>query len=252
MFRLFLIDRLQSGLEKGNKKEEEKPALPPKRLRNRRVFERFNIDTKHLALMNEQDILLVRDVSQLGFSTEVSKRGFERLKKGDIYQCRLRYLNEIFTLKTKVTWKVKQFVGFEIVKPSQQVKRFMNRLIKPVEIGVSMEEVDKSLVNQDEESSDKRWFHASSGTDLFTWQEEDELKAWRLEDQAKFINWTKGDGIRTGKVKSKIKTIGVSDPWTNEYQNDDLKDPNLEQFAIDVFMAMQIDQKEKLLKTLTE
>ena len=76
----------KAGAAKGGKKKAAEPEPP---IRNRRVFARYNIDHKHLTLMNDQDILLVREISSKGFSTEVSPRGFARLVVGDVYDARV-------------------------------------------------------------------------------------------------------------------------------------------------------------------
>lgn len=248
MFRLFLVNLVQSG-KVIDQNASVKNSLPPRRHRNRRIYERFDIDYKHLSLMNEQDILIIRDLSENGFSTEVSDRGFKRLEIGDIYQCRLRYLGEIYEANAKVIWKSRRFVGFELVQPSAKIKNFMHRLLKPIAIGTSLQKVDEKF----EYSSDNEgmiWYHGPNATNFYIWQDDEGVvRSWRLEEKNKYIKWDTVRGIRTGQ-KSPIKTASVASPWESEFIEDAQPDKRMKQFATDVFMAMLLPTKAQLIESI--
>ena len=48
--------------------------------RNRRLFERYNVNQQHLTVLNDQDIFVVRDISAKGFSSDVSPRAMTAFK----------------------------------------------------------------------------------------------------------------------------------------------------------------------------
>lgn len=251
MFRLFLIDRLISAHQIDKSDEKRRNVLPARRLRNRRIYERFSIDNRHLALMNEQDILLIRDISENGFSTELSERGFQRLLVGDEYRCRIRYLSEIYDLNARVTWKAKQFVGFKISKTDDRVNSFLERLILPLEIGSSLEKVE--IGSTTEHENDRHWFQGRKETNLYLWQsDEGDLRAWQLENEDYYVEWNQGKGLETGQISVSDKIIGSDQPWEKTRRSNETVDPKLKQYAIDVIMAFQKEAKTEILDTLME
>ncbi|MEZ4742641.1 MAG: PilZ domain-containing protein [Bdellovibrionota bacterium] len=250
MFKLFLINRLLSA--QANESDSQVTAPSTRRKRNRRIYERYNIDNKHLALMNEQDILLVRDISETGFSTEVSPRGFERLKIGDIYHCRLRYLDEIYELEAKVTWKAKQFVGFEISETDARIKTFLARIIQPLEIGQSLKKVNRT--DEANNSLVKEEFQGNESTSLSLWYNNKygKLKAWQLEDDDVYIGWSDDSGLRTGRISVSDKIIGAKQPWEKIRHIDNAINPQSKQYAMDIIMAFSEEVKSEILESLSE
>ena len=248
MFRLFLIDLVRSGKDA---KTASKPALPPKRLRNRRIYERYDVDHKHLALMNDQDILLVRDLSERGFSTEVSPRSFKRFVVGDIYRCKLRYLGEIYASKTRVVWKSKGFVGFELVSPQPPLRSFMKRLLRPLSVGNSLEQVDpKFIESRDNEGMD--WYRGESATNIYLWKDDEgHLKAWKMELDRAIVQWSPVTGLSTGRKILSAKA-DFARPWDDKTMVDDQVDSTLKQFAVDVLMAAQLPRKTDILATIED
>src|SRR5690606_28845794 len=104
---------------------------------------------KHLTMMNEQDILLIREISAKGFSTQVSHRGFNRFQVGDVYAARMRYLGEIYDLDARVSWKSgKDTVGFELVTAERRTRDFMQRLLHPIALANSLRIVDAEFIKE--------------------------------------------------------------------------------------------------------
>ena len=250
MFRLFLINLLKSGKEGEQLLDRPKNVLPPKRLRNRRIYERFDIDHKHLSLMNDQDILLVRDLSEKGFSTEVSPRGFKRLVVGDVYLCRIRYLGELYDAQACVRWKSKGFVGFELLKASKNTKTFMSRLIKPIEVGTSLQKMDDRFIEL-HDNEGMTWYHGPNETNFYLWlDDEEELKSWKLEDNDRFIKWDPISGVITGKIIRDKQDPNTMTPWARTLSEDQSPNKDLKQFATDVFMVLQLPSKDKLIESI--
>jgi len=252
MFRLFLVNLLKSGKELDKAVDKSKNELPPKRLRNRRIYDRFDIDHKHLSLMNDQDILLVRDLSERGFSTEVSERGFKRLIVGDVYLCRIRYLGEIYDAEAGVRWKSKGFVGFELLKSSRQMKTFMRRLIRPIEIGTSLQKVDDRFI-QMHDNEGMNWYHGANETNFYLWEDDaGSLRSWKLESTDRFIKWDPVNGLSTGTVVQNSENTGhLLTPWQQVLEEDPSPDKDLKQFATDVFMAIQHTARDQLIESIT-
>ena len=256
MFRLFLRSKILSGdssVESQNTLKSRNAAAEA--MRNRRVFQRFPMDHKHLTLMNDQDILLVREVSAKGFSTEVAPRTIERLQEGDVYEGRVRYLKETYDLKARVAWKSAPFIGFEIVDCPGATLHFIKRLIRPMEIAFSLKEVDANFLTSGEES--KRWFHGDHNSDLYIWRDAGSasLAAWQLTFENSYVEWRAGNGLVTGSVKelaSSDGSIGGGGSFGGRSAEPDAKpDRDRRLFATDVLMAMpELDNTGELLRTL--
>lgn len=244
MFRLFLIERLSSG-----SKTSEKVALPKKQYRNRRLYERLNVDHKHMTLMNDQDILLIRNLSSHGFSCEVSERYFNKITVGDIYLCRLRYVNEIYELKAKVSWKDNNFVGFQLVEETPKIQAFIERLLRPLRIGSSLKKQD-SKVQQAPTEKTKIWFHGDEQSDLFVWvNDRAELSAWCLEIPPKYIEWHHDRGLESGSLTDP-ELPSLSAPWDKKRKKDQAIDQKLKQLALDIFQALDYERNDELIAPL--
>jgi hypothetical protein len=255
MFRLFLKKKLIAG-------EEKKSSLAAARIRanaqstianNRRELNRYNVDHKHLTLMNDQDILLVREISAKGFSTDVSTRGYERLCMGDVYEARVRYHRETYDLKARVAWKSEGVVGFELVETPKDTLNFIKRLLKPMEIAQSMQPVDPSFLRHEVEN--KAWFHGDDDSDLYIWREgeSDNIKAWQLAIGNSYITWDDRTGIQTGTISQNAapeKILGH--PMSPLQKPDKDIDSGKRQLAIDVIMALHDPVKDLILETLGE
>jgi hypothetical protein len=249
MFRLFLIDRLVSASEVEKADQSRKNTPPSKRLRNRRVYDRFNIDSKHIALLNDQDILPIRDVSEFGFSTEVSDRGFQRLLVGDVYRCRIRYMQEIYDIDARIAWKAKQFVGWTIARNNESLRPFFDRLIKPLDIAMSLQKVTTAGSHDDR----REWYQGIRDTSLFIWlSEHGSLKAWQLESQATYLEWDVDAGLSSGKSFNPEKVLDTTDPWKPVHLPDPRLNHETKQFATDVFMALQISYRDEIIGTLVD
>jgi len=257
MFRLFLRNKLLSGSQAsaatGSEAVAPIAAKAVERMRNRRVFERYAADHKHLTLMNEQDILLIREISAKGFSTEVAPRTSERLVIGDVYEARIRYLGEIYDLESRVAWKAENFVGFEIVNATRETLLFIKRILQPMEIAGSLREVEASFVADSE--SGKTWLHGDNNSDLYIWRSPDSgsVTAWQLAVEKTWIEWRDGEGLATGSLRppgaNEIVRGGALQSSVQE--RDANVDTQRRQLALDVFMAMAAPLREELLATLS-
>ena len=253
MFRLFLVNLIKSGKNLKPDENKVKQNLPPRRLRNRRIYDRFDIDHKHLSLMNDQDILLIRDLSETGFSTEVSERGFKRLVIGDIYLCRIRYLGEVYDTEAHVRWKAKGFVGFEVVKSEPTVQGFLKRLLNPLEIGRSLKQVPQHKDMSKVDNEGMQWYQSCQETDLFIWYDEsEEIKSWQLDTNNQFIKWNNAGEVSTGSIELKDSLASIHDPWKKNYLMDTDFNKEIQQLAADIFMAMQHPHKEKLIRSIAD
>jgi hypothetical protein len=256
MFRLFLKKKIIDGENTradGNGEAAKVRAQAQSALaKNRRVFSRYNVDHKHLTLMNEQDILLVREISARGFSTDVSQRGFDRLFIGDVYEARVRYHRETYDLRARVAWKADGVVGFEMVETPHETLGFIKRLLKPIEIAQSMQPVDPSFLREGEH--EKAWYHGDQESDLYIWKEQDSssVKAWQLSIGNQYVEWSELQGLVTGTTTTAPVSDVLSHPMTQMQQPDQLIDGSKKQMAIDIIMALQDPVKDLILETFGE
>jgi len=250
MFRLFLRKKILSAAPLGKQRLQRIEDEGARR--NRRIFERYSIDHKHLTLMNEQDILLVREISAKGFSTEVSQRGYDRFTLGDVYEARIRYLGEIYDLAARVSWKHDGFVGFELVKTERETLMFLKRLLRPIEIASSLKPVETSYMNEGTQAG-KTWYHGDEDTDLYTWHDPGtgRLRAWQLVVGGQYIEWSEAAGFTTGLLKSMAENLGFGDNLKGLSPIADVvPDPDRRRLAVDVMMALGYPVREEIMETL--
>lgn len=250
MFRLFIREKLKSS-----KTDRSKQSSTQRGIRNRRVYERFNVDHKHLTIMNEQDILLIREISSKGFSTQVSERGFERFQVGDMYSARMRYLGETYDLDAKVSWKSgKDTVGFELVNAERRTRDFMQRLLHPIALAHSLRKVEAEFMKN--KSDGKTWYHGDGDTDLYTWKNsQGKVSAWQLISKDTFVDWEAGRGLRTGFLTINEGALGgvlELDSKAITPIVDDHLNPKTRQFAIDILMACTIEERDDVMQTILE
>ncbi|MBI2602161.1 MAG: hypothetical protein HYW48_03815 [Deltaproteobacteria bacterium] len=242
MFRLFIVEQVQSGKDM---QPRPKPKLPAKQYRNRRLYERFEVDHKHLALMNEQDIFVIRDLSKSGFSCEVSDRSFSRITVGDVYKCRMRYLNEIYDIHAQLVWKANKFVGFSIQDPSSKILGFLERVLDPIHVGSSLKLQNNERAPRTE--GEPIWFKAE-GSQLFIWEDaEGSLKSWRLEYDINYVAWDHRMGPETGVITEQGEQ---ERPWDRKREKDYAVDKQKRQFAVDSLMVLDFVGAQKLIQTI--
>ncbi len=243
MFRLFLLHKLSKETS------PKQPQLPPKQYKNRRLYERFEVNHKHLALMNEQDILVIRDMSTSGISCEVGERCFERLKVGDTYEARIRYAREVFEVRIHVAWKHKSFVGFAILEPSRQVQTFINRIITPARIGSSLRTLDASLQKVAFDVHPLQ-FHGEDQTRLVVWENAVHVEAWYFEHQETYAQWDLEKGFESGKLLDK-ESKTLAKPWEKHKKADSKANPQVKQFCLDIFMVLDYPRAKDLIESLS-
>ena len=245
MFQLFLANLLKSGRELNPSKGTQ---IPKKFQRNRRMYERFEIDHKHMALVNAEDILLIRDISTGGFCAEVSERCYERLVYGDIYSCNLRYLGDKYVCKAEVIWKAKQFVGFKLIDPDKDITNFFKRLIIPLEIASSLKKGPKQGGQKNSTDQNKIWYYGEDQTVLTIWlNRDDEVSSWKIEIRDQYLSWTPSNGVETGDRIGSGKNL--EKPWEADKLEKYSNLPRIEELARDILMAAPISYKEQLLES---
>lgn len=254
MFRVFLRRKVLSGQDDGAAVAgvigQEQGSTTYRR--NRRIFARYKINHKHLAIMNEADIFPVREISSKGFSIEVSLSGFKRLIVGDIYDARIRYVSEMYDLQAKVTWKSESFIGFAIAEAAPETHQFIKRLLRPIEIADSLKPVTTAFMK--ESNTGKSWYHGEEESDLYIWHdaETQQLRAWHLAIGKEYVAWSESNGVITGSIGPHLakNVLLGADLNGGIVVPDETLDPQKHQFAIDVIMALAHPVRDELLLTL--
>lgn len=235
MFRIFLKKKLLGG----KKPSPSRPSLIARR--NRRIFPRYAVAGRHLKIVQDQEILLVREISAKGFSSEVSPRAFNRMNVGDVFNARMKHDGQYFEMNLKVTWKEPRRVGFELVNASPATLLMMRRLLRPIELAHSMHPVTPP-------QKGKLWWHGDNETDLFVILNADgTLVSWQLRVSHDFVEWKRNQGLCTGTHKKK-QTIEFTEPV---FTPDRFPHPERVQFAFDLISAMDLPWQEKLLATIS-
>ncbi len=245
MLRLFLKQKVSS-----RKSKPKDPKTFSKR--NRRIFDRFPVDHKHLTMMSEQDILLVKEISSKGFSTLVSKTSIDRFQVGDTYAARFRYLGNSYDVQARVSWTdIEGSLGFEITKHQEETRQFIQRLLKPIAIAKSLKKVDATFMRNNKEG--KVWYHGDNDTDLYTWEDKSgELRAWQFITGDIFLEWNDIQGVRTGYISIKDQSVsGVTELSRDSLQQvfDPVINSETLNLGLDIIMASDVEQKESILAT---
>jgi hypothetical protein len=246
VFRIFLKKKIESGeMSQTGNAEAAKGQ-------DRRVHERFSVDQQHLTVMNDQDILQIRDISVKGFCSDVSDRAFERFTINDVFEARMRCHGEIQAITIRVMWKRGKAVGFELHEPSREALIFFRDLVRPYQLAQTMRLIEAQFLHDQDKG--RLWYHGED-IDLHIWSsEEGALNAWQLVADDQLIEWSSTDGIRTGIIAYKGgKTIfGVDEDGESHHVLDPKVEVKRVRFAADVFAASNVDELQDLEKTLDE
>ena len=249
MFRIFLGKKLVEG--KGDEDNAKEKGMRPSRHRNRRLFERYNVDHYHLTILNDQDILVVRDLSAKGFSSDVSERAFLRFNIGDIYSAKLRHLGEVFDIKVRVSWKANKVVGFEVMEATADFLRFLSRIIRPLKIASSMKEINQQTLKQEQQN--KTWLRGDLNTDLYIWKDDNgKVEAWQLVMGDEFVEWSLNAGFATGLQRlpsREDRAVGHNHTETTVVR-DNAIDMKRKKFAMDIIASLPTSHRDELVNTL--
>lgn len=256
---LTLASALHSPLATSTKPAESNVSQTRNQLRdaarNRRSRQRFTVEHKHLTLMNDQDILLIRELSADGFCAQVSERGYHRLNIDDRYEGRIRYLANIFDLQVRVVWKEGGLIGFAIEEADANTRSLIERLLKPIEVAESFAEVDTpALRDAGREQGGKLWYHGDHETDLFVWLDASgAMTGWEFQSEGQFVEWDRDRGFQTGDLEAALGGGGArACAFERERRPDPVPDLSKQRFAVDVLMAVQLPIRDLLLPTLQE
>lgn len=244
MFRIFLSKKIFSGETKSE------PVERPSKLKNRRIYERFAVDQKHLTVMNDQDILVIRDISVKGFASEVSERAYDRFALDDIYSARMRYHGKVQELDLKVAWKRERQVGFELHEPSTPTILFFRNLVRPIQLAHSLSPVDASFM---EAHQGMTWYHGED-VDLHIWiNDEEGLAAWQLVADDQVVEWSAVHGIKTGILRREtLGESGINEPGEVLRSNDEAPNPTRLRFASDIIGSGTFPESADLVKSLDD
>lgn len=246
MFRIFLRKKIKSGETKDGPRTISRPSFK----RNKRIHERFNVHHDSLQVMNDQDILVIRDISSKGFASDVSESSFQKFVIGDVYDGRIKYFKELYDFKIKLSWKKNRAVGFEIIDSDEGGRKFIQRLLKPIELAKSLQEMKAEYLTE-EASGRKSWFHSDQeNTDLYIWYHEDgRLEAWRFASGDLYVQWDESDELTTGKVVQgegfhTADGLSTSEP---HYLKDKQNNAQALQYAFDVISALDSAKKHEII-----
>ncbi|MFW7380488.1 MAG: hypothetical protein ACOH5I_16870 [Oligoflexus sp.] len=249
MFRIFLRKKLLSGhAEEAPNSKQERPS----RQRNRRLYQRYKVNQQHLTVMNDQDILVIRDMSPKGFSSDVSSRAFGRFELNDVYEARMRYLGELHDMSIKVAWKRNKVVGFEVCQAQPATLKFFRRLLRPIQLANSLAKVDAAFMRDTDQG--KTWYHGDEGTDLMIWRATNhQIEAWQLICGDQYVEWHSHNGFSSGTIRQDGSSGSGILKSTEELmvRDSDLNDDRL-RFAMDLIMAFRYDEKHELMDTLVQ
>ncbi len=247
LFRIFLRKKLHSGRKP--KKRKKPPGTGSGK--NRRLYERYQVDQQHLTVMNDQDILVIRDISAKGFCSDVSSRAYERFELNDVYSARMRYHGLVQDIQVKVAWKREQQVGFELYKPDEAMLSFFRNLLRPIELANSLSPVDAEFMR--DQHAGLVWFHGQDA-DLHIWMTEEEgLSAWQLIADNHIVEWSSVHGIKTGNIQRSSRTeLGILEPGEAYKVMDPEPDSSRIRLAVDVITALPFSERNDLVKTLDD
>ncbi len=244
MFRIFLKKKLHSG-----ERETHKPQSRERKSykRNRRLFDRYNVNQQHLTVLNDQDIFVIRDISAKGFSSDVSPRSYDRFQLGDVYDARIRHNAEMYDMSIRVAWKHEKVVGFELHEPDAKTLFFFRRLIQPSAIAQSLTQVDSKFMSENQ--NNKTWYHGDNNTDIFIWESADneDITAWQVISSRNVVQWTEKSGIQTFSLK-KVPTESILENLDSLMEQDESLNEDKLRFVIDLLTAANFNEKEFLLE----
>ena len=244
MFQIYLMKLLMSG-KKSNEKPWEAPSIDISA--SRRIYNRYDVQDKNLTIRNKQDIFLIRNISRSGFNVQVPKRSFVRLEQGDIYRCKMRYMDESYSCDATVRWKKGLSVGFELSPESVQTQKFFLRLARPLEIGSSLQKDTKDKLPPNVSK-----FSGLSQTDIYLWQTNKQtIKEWLFQNKLFILKYNSHNKQFTKiKLTQNKNRVIPSHPFKITEKGVELPSKKEKIFVKDILMASTVHFKNELLSTL--
>ena len=246
MFELFLDKKIQDG---DPEEYSDISHLPGKRYRNRRTYDRYAVKHKSLTALNKSDIFNISDISERGICCLVSPQAQERLLGEQLYKCRIRYLDELFELNLRVKWKNEKYVGFSLEEPSPEVSSFVERIISPIKIALSLEK-QKEIKNEKSHNYLIEHWKGSHETHIILGIDaKSKIQFWQIQSDKSCVMWDQTNDLSTGTVANRKNS---ADPWECKILKNVSIDNEKKQLAIDVFMAFNHDHSNQVIETLRE
>jgi hypothetical protein len=248
MLKLYLQEQLARG--EGQVSGEEVLEKQRGRFRrNRRLAERFRLPDGQLALMNEQDIFVVSELSRDGFRSVVSPEAADRFILGDQYKIKVRSRRDGVTLNAKVIWREQKEVGFRILNCEIKDQQIFASWLKPLEIGGSM--------HLSSEGNDQDLIFVGEGDTCLkvSCDTEKTIQNWQLTYEGRSINWSLTVGFRTGVLSnphgdSLLLSQDKDVMWS--YLDHDRPEEKWVQEALDIIFALADPIGEKILRGVNE
>jgi hypothetical protein len=249
VFKIFLKRQIHSN-DKSD--QNTKATIVQAGLSERRSQDRYEVKHGSLTFLNDFDMLLVKDLSLRGFHSQVPQRALKRLAIGDIYEARSRHREITFELEIKVAWQREDHVGFEFVGLDDNARLVIKRLIRPLEIAASMSLIDADFIKAS--SPSKTWYHGDDGSDLFIWHDERGFVCgWQFIADDKYLEWREGKGLESGALMTENSSeSGLLDSHEQVLKADDTINKTFLHFTLDVLLALDCDEKQKLIATIAD
>ena len=141
-------------------------------------------------------------------------------------------------------------MGFALVSCDKETSKLVERLVRPMEVAMSLSEIDANFM-QDTDEMEKVWFHSESGNDLVIWRAEDGIAAWELSFESNFVSWSRGSGFASGTISTVDDTSVLAGFSGGHKQRDPETDESKKTFALDVIAALQAPIREELVDSVS-
>gem|GEM_PF-3615118 len=243
IFRLYLINKLKEGTENIDGKT-------PRGFIERRKNKRFSVKDKKILASNQDDLLLINNISKEGFNTETNERTFSRLKVGEVYACKIRYRKENYVCEAEVRWKEKLSVGFSIKNPDSSISHFMTRLTLPHQISETIEKIEEKKILE----------KLIPNINWYTGEQETHIVMQKIGGYLKWLIKTK-EFLIYYDLKE-LKAAKEERPLSPDILNFFFSNPDSVMFfqakkdhitfVEDIVMASDIENKEEILEHLAE
>jgi hypothetical protein len=154
----------------------------------------------------------VKDISHSGMKIEL-KNGEHSVNAHDQVKGTLHWSGSDISVGGNIVWHKENELGVEFIK-NPKLQEDINKFLSIPNIVKNFKPLHQEQFGLDIPTNLKFWLRADGPLELFIWQHSDgELAKVQFVLMENFVEWEDGQGLKTGKVKSKRS---IETPLLNE------------------------------------
>lgn len=169
----------------------------------KRIFPRFPFCYLTFKSLNKTDsVFEIKDISHTGMQLGL-KNGIHNMEESEKIHGRIHWLGKQLDIAGDIKWTTENRLGVEFsTAPSLRGK--IGDFLAVSNFAESLKPIHKMDVGSELPAKLKYWLRSDGPVEVFVWQHLDgELAKFQVLIMENFVEWTDGEGLKTGRIISK-------------------------------------------------